>query len=218
LGKNSLVKTTRLYENHLIMKRGNFIKSVLALAAAPLAIGKGKAVPGHDPKKIKPTSERFFWLYSDKPGEILRNDIILSKSGALALVLEVDKHNHPFGEAIKCLPANDIRHIPGESWDVVNRLYRGDKIHPTEFLDQHDFNLHMDHELYTFAMHKCGDPKKAADLGTWYHKTMKYWLKELRKDPNFHKNPTKSAQLAQFEGQTFDNLWKLFRAQQRFER
>jgi hypothetical protein len=73
------------------------------------------------------------------------------------------------------------------------------------------FNLHMDHQLYTFAMHKCGDPKKAAEFGTWYAQNMKYWQRELKRQGKaFFDSPKQVAHLSKFEGQTFENLWKLY--------
>jgi hypothetical protein len=82
-------------------------------------------------------------------------------------------------------------------------------VQPVKFIGP-DHNLMLEHNLYTFALHKSGDSKKAEEFVDWHQENIKYWLRELRKDPNFHKDPTKAAQLAQFEGQTFENLWKLY--------
>ena len=90
------------------MKRGNFIKSVLALAAAPLAIGKGKAAESSqlkpfdkDPiqpiRSIEITKEREF---EGLIPHVLKKDEICSTIGfldqrdinKLMMHFETDKH------------------------------------------------------------------------------------------------------------------------------
>jgi hypothetical protein len=78
------------------------------------------------------------------------------------------------------------------------------------YSSKHLKDCSLDIPMRDWALSKCGDSKRADRFIAWYRETLQYWLRELRRDPNFHRNPTKAAQLAQFEGQTFDNLWKLF--------
>lgn len=77
-----------------------------------------------------------------------------------------------------------------------------------------DRNLIIEHNMYTWALHKCGDPVKAEHFTTWYRMTLQSWKDILRKcGDTIFTDPTRIKQrleLEQFEGQTFDNLWKLF--------
>lgn len=47
---------------------------------------------------------------------------------------------------------------------------------------------------------------------TWIEKTTEYWINRIRRNKGVLDDPEQVRRLSQIEGQSYDNLWKLYKS------